>query len=122
MTVVAGTSTRLFEPGTLGWVANDLDDPAIAREWFSGSYEIVEGVLTTMPPAYFLGGEVLQRLIYFVISHIGLKAGSFSTEVDIVIDDIRVARADAVFLTPAEKRRQEQAALAAGREDPRRTR
>jgi hypothetical protein len=116
------TQSRLFQPGTTGWSAADLDEPEIERQWFSGSYEIVEGVLTTMPPAYFIGGEVLQRLIYFVISHIGLKAGSFSTEVDIVVDDIRIARADAVFLTPAEKRRQEQAALAAGREDPRRTR
>jgi Uma2 family endonuclease len=114
--------SRDFQPGTTGWSAADLDDPEIERQWFSGSYEIVEGVLTTMPPAYFIGGEVLQRLIYFVISHIGLKAGSFSTEVDIIVNDVRIPCADAVFLTPAEKRRQEEAALAAGRVDPRRTR
>jgi hypothetical protein len=116
------TQSRPFQPGTTGWSAADLDNPEIERQWFSGSYEIVEGVLTTMPPAYFVGGEVLTRLIYFVICHIGLKAGSFSTEVDIVVDEIRVARADAVFLTAAEKRRQAKAALSAGYKDPRRTR
>jgi len=114
--------SRPFQPGTTGWSAADLDHPEIERQWFSGSYEIVEGVLTTMPPAYYIGGEVLQNLIYVVTSHVGLKAGRFASEVDIVVDEIRVARADAVFLTPAEKRRQEQAALAAGREDPKRTR
>jgi hypothetical protein len=114
--------SRPFQPGTTGWSAADLDNPEIERQWFSGSYEIVEGVLTTMPPAYYIGGEVLQSLIYAVTFHIGLKAGRFATEVDIVVDEIRVARADAVFLTPAEKRRQVKAALSAGFKDPRRTR
>jgi hypothetical protein len=41
---------RPFLPGTTGWTASDLDDPAIERGWIRGSYEIVEGVLTTMPP------------------------------------------------------------------------
>lgn len=116
------TETRLFDPGTTGWTAHDLDDPEIEREWSDGRYEIVEGVLTKMPPAYFIGGEVLQRLIYRVIAHVGEKVGSFATEVEIVVDEDRVVRADAVFLTPAEKQRQRRAALAAGSKDPLRTR
>src|SRR5579862_2711709 len=116
------TEPRPFEPGTTGWTASDLDDPQIERMWFAGHYEIVEGVLAKMPPAYFVGGEALYRLMYFVTTHIGLKAGSFSTEVDIVVDEHRVARADAVFLTPDSKKRQTQAALDAGRLDPTRTR
>lgn len=50
-----GTSSRPFEPGTTGWTVHDLDDPEIERQWFEGRYEIVEGVLTKMPPAYFTG-------------------------------------------------------------------
>ena len=57
MTTTADTSSKPFEPGTTGWTASDLDDPAIEREWFRGRYEIVEGVLTKMPPAYFTGGD-----------------------------------------------------------------
>jgi Uma2 family endonuclease len=116
------TESRSFEPGTTGWTARDLDDPEIERHWFNGRYEIVEGVLTTMPPAYFVGGETLLRLISRVVLHTGEAAGSFATEVDIVVDEDRVARADAAFLTPADKQRQRDAALAAGRKDLARTR
>ena len=49
--------SRPFLPGTTGWTASDLDDPQIERLWFSGRYEIVEGVLTSMPPAYLAGGS-----------------------------------------------------------------
>jgi len=116
------TESRPFEPGTTGWTARDLDDPEIERQWSDGRYEIVEGVLTTMAPAYFVGGKSLLRLISRVVLHIGERAGSFATEVEIVLDEDRVVRADAAFLTPAEEQRQQQAALAAGRKDPVRTR
>jgi Uma2 family endonuclease len=114
--------TRPFEPGTTGWTADDLDDPEIEREWSAGRYEIVEGVLTKMPPAYFIGGKVLFRLMNRVAAHIGEEAGSFASEVEIVVDEHRVVRADAAFLTPAEEKRQRIAAVAAGRKDPDRTR
>jgi Uma2 family endonuclease len=116
------TETRPFEPGTTGWTARDLDDPEIERQWSDGRYEIVEGVLTRMPPAYYIGGKVTQRLIYRVVRHIGEEIGSFASEVEIVVDEDRVVRADAVFLTPAEEARQREAALAEGRKDPQRTR
>ena len=116
------TQPRTFTPGTTGWTAADLDDPDIERQWFNGRYEIVEGVLATMPPAYFLAGQALQKLIYRVTRHIGEEAGSFAAEVDIIIDDCRIARADAVFMTLAQETRQNEAALAAGHTDPARTR
>jgi Uma2 family endonuclease len=116
------TEVRSFEPGTTGWTASDLDDPEIERQWFDGRYEIVEGVLTKMAPAYFFGGMILLRLMRQIEDHIGSEAGSFAPEVEIVVDEDRVARADAAFLTPTEKRRQNKAALAAGRKNPRRTR
>lgn len=60
----AATSSRPFEPGTTGWTVHDLDDPEIERQWFQGRYEIVEGVLTKIPPAYFAGGNVLFNVMH----------------------------------------------------------
>lgn len=116
------TEPRPFEPGTTGWTAADLDNPQIEQRWLAGRCEIVEGVLTTKPPAYFMGGESLIWLIQQVIAHVRRAAGSFSVEVDIVLDEQRVARADAIFLTPSQKRQQNAAAIAAGGKDPKRTR
>src|SRR5215218_2655987 len=118
------STNRAFEPGTKGWTARDLDDPLIEREWFKGRYEIVEGVLTKMPPAYFTGGKSLFRLMMLLQNHFNSNgpAGDFSGEVDIIIDDARVAVADAVFLTIEEAQRQNEASKAAGKTDPNRTR
>jgi Uma2 family endonuclease len=115
---------RAFVPGTTGWTASDLDDPKIEREWFRGHYEIIEGVLTTMPPAYFAGHGSLENLIFLVKSHLKAKGqpSSFGQEIDIVISETRVVRADAVYLTRADKSRQVRAARSAEREDPDRTR
>jgi Uma2 family endonuclease len=118
------TSSKPFEPGTTGWTAGDLDDPRIEEQWLKGSYEIVEGVLTTMPPAYFTGGKALFNLMFEVRTfqrQVGI-AGDFSVEVDLVIDDERVAKADAVWMTPQEQQRQAEAALRGGRSDPNRSR
>ena len=64
---------RRFEPGTTGWSADDLDDPEIERLWFQGAYEIVEGVLTKMPPAYFDGSIAVQRLVDVVDGEIDAR-------------------------------------------------
>jgi Uma2 family endonuclease len=118
------TSSRPFKPGTLGWTARDLDDPTIEREWFKGNYEIVEGVLTTMPPAYFAGGNAVANLIFVLKSY--AKAQNlrwrFAAEADIVVDQLRVPRADAAMLTEEDFDKQDEAAKAAGREDLERTR
>jgi Uma2 family endonuclease len=118
------TPPKPFEPGTTGWTADDLDDPAVEAEWERGRFEIIEGVLTTMPAAYFEGGEATTNLLVLVSSHLRSKGvrGGFASEVDIIIDTSRVVRADAVYLAPEDKRRQRSAAADAGREDLRRTR
>ncbi|HZL38562.1 MAG TPA: hypothetical protein VFC78_24855 [Tepidisphaeraceae bacterium] len=54
---LAPTTSRPFIPGTTGWTADDLDDPQIERQWEDGAYEIIEGVLTLMPAAYFAGSN-----------------------------------------------------------------
>jgi Uma2 family endonuclease len=124
MTLPVDTAPKKFEPGTMGWTAADLDDPAIEREWFRGRYEIVEGVLTKIPPAYFTGGEALFKLMVVVDQHCKQHGprGSFATEVDTIIAQPEVAVADAVFLTVEERNRQEEASRRAGKVDTRRTR
>lgn len=123
MTILA-SERRAFQPGTTGWTARDLDDPEIERLWFSGRYEIVEGVLTTMPPAYFAGGNAAFNLTFFVKTFMRERGilGRFASEVDIVIDEPRVLRADAAMLTPADEAKQEEAARHARRVDCTRTR
>jgi Uma2 family endonuclease len=118
------TSSKPFRPGTTGWTASDLDDPRSEGKWLRGSYEIVEGVLTRTPPAYFIGGKFLFNLMFLVRSHQERSgiAGSFSGDVDIIIDEERVAKADAVWMTPQEESRQAHAGRDAGRGDPDRTR
>ena len=101
---------RAFQVGTTGWTVNDLQDVVIAREWEAGRYEIIEGVLTTMPAAYLYGNRRLMRLIDMIKAHLGPapSRGEFATEVDVVLAEDRVVRADAVFMTPEDDRRQEE--------------
>jgi Uma2 family endonuclease len=115
---------RELVPGSSGWSASDLDDPRVERQWLHGRYEIIEGVLSVMAAAYFPGGESLDNLVFLVREHLKANGsrGGFGHEVDIVVDDARVVRADAVYLDPEAKRRQREAAATAGRRDPRRTR
>ena len=121
---VAEISTRPFIPGTTGWTVRDLEDPAIEREWFKGSYEIVEGVLTTIPPAYFAGGNAAANLIFVLKVHSKEQKlrWRFAAEADIVINELRVPRADAVMLTPKDAKKQDEAARALGLSDPKRLR
>jgi Uma2 family endonuclease len=89
-----------LQPGTFGWTARDLEDPLVRRLWDEGRYEIVDGVLTVMPPAYFMGGSVVDNLKFLLRNHFisqGTRA-AFSGEVDIVIGPARVARADGVVV------------------------
>jgi Uma2 family endonuclease len=113
-----------LQPGTIGWTASDLDDPAVERAWSNGRYEILEGVLTIMPPAYFAGGNATVNLIAMLKTFTKARGAGerMATEVDIIIDEQRVLIADAVLLTREDQRRQDAAARAANRPDARRTR
>jgi Uma2 family endonuclease len=114
---VPATSSRPFAVGTTGWSVDDLDDPEIARQWSEGRYEIVEGVLTTMPAAYRDGTLPLSRLRRLIERHLdraGL-AGEFTNEDDFIVGRRRVARVDMMFMTPEDERRQIVANAARGR-------
>ena len=103
--------SKQFEPGTTGWTVDDLDDPEIERQWFAGRYEIVEGVLTTMPPASFDGSRPFGRLIRIVERHLDRAGvpGDFLPELDFVLAPRRVVRIDVAFVTPGDAERQEHA-------------
>jgi Uma2 family endonuclease len=108
--VTSSTTPRLLEPGTTGWTVNDLRDGDIATQWEQGRFEIIEGVLTSMPAAYLYGNRRLMRLIDMIKAHLGPDpaCGEFATEVDVALAEDRVVRADAVFMTPEDDRRQDE--------------
>ena len=118
------TSSRPFEPGTTGWTVADLEDPRIEAQWFSGRYEIVEGVLTKMPAAYFSGSASLNELIYLLKTHLRSRGlpDRFGTEVDIVLGEDRIVVADGVWLSAQDQNRQADAVRFAGEADGRRVR
>src|SRR5688572_1395211 len=111
------TTRRPFVPGTTGWSASDLDDPEIERQWERGAYEIVEGVLTTTPPAYFDWGAAVDALIDQIKAHLRRKkqAGRFAQEVDLIVGRKRIARVDAVFMSAADLKEQKQLNAEKGR-------
>src|SRR5438046_2153800 len=118
------TDLKAFRPGSMGWTAADLDEPSIEAQWEAGRFEIVEGVLAAMPPAFYFGNKRFEELITVLNLHTRQSRikGHFAHEVDIVISEPRVARADAVFMTPEDESRQIEAARKHGKLDPERTR
>jgi Uma2 family endonuclease len=108
---------REFVPGTTGWSVDDLDDPAIERLWCQGRYEIVEGVLTVMAPAFFDGGYALQRLLFVLRDHTEARGieGAFATAVDMILNKRRLPVVDAVFMCAEDLERQKNAHAATGK-------
>jgi len=117
-------ASKPFRPGTTGWSAADLENPHIEAKWERGRYEIINGVLTRMPAAYFIGGEALFNLMAEIRQQLKARRipGSFSVEVDIIIDELRVVKGDSCFMTPADKKKQAIAAKKHGKPDPDRAR
>ncbi len=116
--------SRTLDLGTTGWTAADLDDAAIKKNWAEGPYEIVEGVLSKLPPAYYAGGTSLFNLLFVVRDHLKREglAWKIATELDIVLSPVRVAVADAAVVTPEDNNRQAAAMQATRQLDPQRTR
>jgi Uma2 family endonuclease len=112
------TTTREFEPGTTGWTAADLDDPVIEAAWEAGAYEIVEGVLTKMAPAFYNATIPLGRFVRAVQRHLETTntPGDFGPETDYIVSPKRVARPDMVFVTPEDLARQIEATARRGRQ------
>jgi Uma2 family endonuclease len=90
----------VLQPGTIGWTVDDLNDPAIGSLWDEGRYEILDGILTVMPPAYFRGASVADNLKFILRTYFNAVKipSAFSGEVDIAITPKRVVRADSVAI------------------------
>src|SRR3954464_13775008 len=92
--------TREFAAGTTGWTADDLEDPEVERLWDQGRFEIIEGVLTQMPAARLDDGGAFLNFVFELKAH--LKAnkdkGILSTETDVILQNMRIPRVDAVYL------------------------
>jgi Uma2 family endonuclease len=109
--VVRSPSSRLLVPGTTGWSVQDLDDPQIERQWENSHYEIIEGVLTEMAPAYYDGAVALSNLEFLILDFVRNTSlrGHFAHEVDFILASRRVVKPDSVFMTPQDERRQKRA-------------
>jgi Uma2 family endonuclease len=88
----------VLKPGTMGWTASEMEDPILRRLWDAGRYEILDGVLTIMPAAFFIGGESAETLAYLLRCYLKDKKipAAFSTKVDIQINETRLVRSDFV--------------------------
>ena len=113
------TQARPFEVGTTGWSAADLLDPQIEQQWESGRYEIIEGVLTRMPAARYDGQERLQRLTEIVNDYLRAQQRRERVvgEVDVILADVRVPKADGLLLTESDKQRQREENRRRGRDE-----
>ena len=102
------TQRRKLIPGSTGWTVHDLDDPKIEEEWEANHFQIIEGVLALMPPAYFDNSLALQRLVRMVQEHLNDKglASDFAYEVDVIVGETRIPKADAVYMSPQDQAKQ----------------
>ena len=100
--------SKKLVPGTTGWTVHDLDDPKVDADWEAGHFEIIEGALVTMPPAYFDTSSALSRLTRVVEDHLRSRGEKelFVFEVDLVLGETRVPKGDAVYMSRADKMRQ----------------
>jgi Uma2 family endonuclease len=99
---------RQLIPGSTGWTVSDLDDPKVEAAWEAGHFQIIEGVLAIMPPAYWDNSMALQRLIFQLQIHLAREGRptDFGCEVDVIVGETRVPKADAVYMSEEDKARQ----------------
>lgn len=109
---------RTLVPGTSGWTASDLDDPEIARQWDAGRFEIVHGILKTMPPADFDHGEAVFELLSLTRDHFRRQGQKVrvSTEVDLIVSEDDVLRVDGMLFTAGNIEAQRQVLVELGRD------
>lgn len=100
---------RQFIPGSTGWTVEDLDDPEIERLWETNSYEIVEGVLASIPPALLDGDAALYKLMSLVERHLTRQGieNVWGSGTDFVVASPRVAKPDAVLMLREDLARQQ---------------
>jgi Uma2 family endonuclease len=88
--------------GTIGWSVADLYREEIRAALEGFRYEIVEGVLTELPPYGDESIGPLKRLERALGRDLDRRdiEGEFRTETDLELTPLRVKRPDLMFLTP----------------------
>ncbi len=100
-----------FAPGSIGWTVDDLmDDPALARRYSEGRWELVEGALAELPPVGIQGISPINRLRRDIERQLDAtgQGGEFYPESDLLLRPRRVPRPDMLFLTDEQWARQKQ--------------
>lgn len=95
-------------PGAVSFSVADLLDPDYLKVWDANRYELVRGVIAQMPPPSFEHGSCVHELLFMVRTHLrdrGIRSWS-SSEVDLVVGEFHVFRADGVLLVEADMKRQ----------------
>lgn len=107
MAISVDLSIKPFRPGIGGWTVSELDTPEVEALWAEGRYELVEGVITEMPPPNFDGARSTSGLTYQLEKHFELAGLNMETaaECDLVLDEDRISRADLVAMTEEQVRR-----------------
>jgi hypothetical protein len=90
----------VLRPGTHGWTADDFEDPVLRGLWDQGRYEIIDGLLTVLPAAFFGCGSCRDELNAICKTY--LKAHNVnavsSAGVDVQVRDDLLIRADGVVI------------------------
>lgn len=105
--VIASTpcdGPKRLVPGEVSFKVQDLLAPAHRAVWDANRYEMIRGVIAQMPPPSFEHGSCVHEILFMVRGHLrerGKRAWS-SSEVDLIINDMLVLRADGVLLLEEE--------------------
>lgn len=116
--------SKPFRPGIGEWTVDELDQPVIEELWSESRFELIEGVITEMPPAYFDGSRSILKLAFLLMNHseahhLDLEPAH---ECDLVLSEDRLAVADLIVIRPAELRRSRELAALHGKIEPARQR
>jgi len=110
-------SDHVLQPGTTGWRAIDLNDDRLRRQWDDEHVEMVRGVIVKMPPAFFDHSYPVNQLMRCVVSHFESHGERLldGSDIDLVVADQTVYRADGVLMSEANVGAQLEAQKQAGR-------
>lgn len=116
--------SKPLRPGVGGWTVDELDLPEVEALWAGGRYELVDGVITEMAPAYFDGGNAVSKLLSVVVRHLEERHIEVegAVECDLVLSEDRLAVADLIFISAAELEQSRKIAVAHGKMNPARQR
>lgn len=116
MSLSVGDEVKVMRPGSNGWTVTDLARPEIEAVWENAHYELVDGVVTEMAPAYFDGTSATFRLMQ-VVTTVAEARGyevEAASECDLVLSEDRVVKPDGIVLTLDELRKSRELAAAGG--------